>query len=127
MPPVTHVRIRGQAELERAFTQMRRETLAGIRPALLEVGKRVAEDAHNRAPSTISNIGGPWSQFRVGTTLKGVYIAPKQRNRGGSKRPNLGGLLLNVMEEAADAHRDELWRDLNFVVDAAAARSGLLL
>ena len=128
MAPVTEVRFRGQKELERAFAQMRREVLVGIRPALLEIGKVVAEDAHSRAQSEIRNVGdGPWSTFRIGATIKGVYVAPKRRNRGGSPRPNMGGLLLKVMEEAADAHRDEAWAKLNLLVDASAARSGLIL
>lgn len=128
MAPVTEVRFHGQKELERAFTQLRREVLVGIKPTLLEIGRVVAEDAHTRASSDIANMGnGPWSTFRIGATLKGVYVAPKRRRRGGSPRPNLGGLLLTVMEEAADAHRDEMWAKLNLLVDGAAARSGLLL
>lgn len=125
--PVTEVRIRGQRELERAYLQLRREVLVGIKPALLDIGRVVAEDAHRRAPSDITNVGDAWSQFRVGATVKGIYIAPKQRRRGGSPRRNMGGLLLKVMEEAADAHRDEAWEKLNLLVDGAAARSGLLL
>lgn len=127
MAPVTEVRFRGQRELERAFMQLRRDVLVGIKPALLEIGKVVAADAHSRAQSEIKNVGGPWSEFRIGATIQGVYVAPKRRNRGGSPRRNMGGLLLKVMEEAADAHRDEAWAKLNLLVDAASARSGLIL
>lgn len=128
MAPVTEVRFRGQKELERAFMQLRRDVLVGIRPALLEIGKVVANDAHVRAQREISNMGdSPWSDFRIGATIKGVYIAPKRRNRGGSPRRNMGGLLLKVMEESADAHRDEAWEKLNLLVDTSSARAGLIL
>ena len=125
--PVTEIRLRGQKELEAAFLQLRREVLVELRPALLDLGKGVAEDAGRYARSDISNVGDTWSQFRIGTTVRGVYVAPKARNRGGSKRRNMGGLLLDVMGKAADGHRDEMWKKLELLVDASAARSGLLL
>jgi hypothetical protein len=120
----TELKIKGQAELERAFLQLRRDVLVELKPAILEIANLVREDAQGRAGSEIANIGSKWQQMRVGVTIKGAYVAPRARNRGGSKRPNLAGELKDAMEEALEAKRSILDRRMNELVDVSAAKAG---
>lgn len=122
--PGEKIVIRGQRELEAAFMEVRRETFLGLKPALLAIGSTVKADAHNRADDEITNIGGDWSEFKIGATPRGVYVAPRRRNRGGSKRPNLAGLLRTVMQEAVDANAERTVAELDALVSAASAKGG---
>ena len=125
--PVGEIRIRGAAEVEKAFLDVRREVLAEIRPALRGIAKGVARDAENKAEANISHIGAKWSRMRIGVTVKTVYVAPKQRRHGGSPRKNLAPLLMNkAMQPALDENQDEIVRRLGEVVEVSAARHGFL-
>ena len=107
--------------------EVRRETFLGMKPALLRIGSVVKTDAHNRADDEITNIGGPWSEFKIGATVKGVYVAPrKRRTNAGSPRPNLAGLLRTVMQEAVDANQEKAVLELDALVSASGARAGFL-
>jgi len=107
--------------------QVRRETFIGMKPALLRVGTVVKTDSHNRADDQITNIGGPWSEFKIGGTVRGIYVAPrKRRGNTGSPRPNLAGLLRTVMQEAVDANQEKVVLELDALVSAAGARAGFL-
>jgi hypothetical protein len=120
-----HIRIRGQAELEAAFLQVRREVLAEIKPVLKEIGGEVAKDAQSRAGTEIRNIGPRWARMRVGVTMKGVYVAPTSKRRGGSPRPNLAGLLMDrAMQPALDAKQDAAYARLDELVNVSSARAG---
>jgi hypothetical protein len=120
-----HIRIRGQAELEAAFLQVRREVLAEIKPVLKEIGGEVAKDAQSRAGTEIRNIGSRWERMRVGVTMKGVYVAPTSKRRGGSPRPNLAGLLMDrAMQPALDAKQDAAYARLDELVNVSSARAG---
>lgn len=118
--------VKGQTDIERAFLQLRKEVLVGLKPAILEVANTVRVEAEQQAVSQIENIGPRWSQMRIGVTPKLAYVAPRARRRGGSPRPNLGGLLFTVMSTAADRHQDELFARLDELVTISAASSGLL-
>jgi hypothetical protein len=121
----TKIRIKGQAELERAFLQLRKEVLAELKPMLKEIGEEVRSDAQARAGADISHIGTRWDRMRTGVTLKGVYVAPTSRRRGGSPRPNLAGLLWDkAMEPARDEHEESVLRRAELLVDASAAFAG---
>jgi hypothetical protein len=130
VPAAAQIRIKGKAELEAAFMQLRRDVFVGLRPALVAVAEKVKTEAHAQAPSGISNIEdgtGNWSYFRLGTSAarQSVFVAPKARRSGGSPRPNLGGLLLVVMQRALDAHQEEIGLELTAMIDAAEAKAGL--
>jgi hypothetical protein len=62
--------------------------------------------------------------MRLGATMKGVYVAPKTRPHGGSKRPNLAGELMESMEGALDSKRDAVYAEVDALVTASAARQG---
>ena len=104
--------------------EVRRETFLGMKPALLQIAGNVRADAHTRADDEITNIGGPWSEFKIGATVKGVYVAPKRRRSAGNRRPNLAGLLRTVMQEAVDANAERVVAELDALVNTAGARAG---
>lgn len=119
------IRIKGKAELERAFKQLRREVLAELKPALREIADVVRRDAEQKAGAEIATIGPAWSRMRVGVSASGVFVVPKSRRRGGSPRPNLGPLLLDrAMQPALDENKAAVMARLDTLVDASAARSG---
>lgn len=119
------MRLKGGAELERAFLQLRREVLAELKPALREIADVVRSDAEQRAGANIENIGPRWQRMRVGVTAKVVYVAPTSRRHGGSPRPNLGGLLMDqAMQPALDANQEAVVARLDALVNASAAFAG---
>jgi hypothetical protein len=125
MAGAPQIRIRGAAELERAFLQLRREVLTEIKPALREIADAVRADAQQRAGAEISHIGPRWSRMRVGVTTKVVYVAPASRRRGGSPRPNLAGLLMNkAMQPALDAKQEAVMTRLDELINVSSARAG---
>ena len=85
--------VRGYSGLMRAFAQAERDVKLGLRHGLRDVAQPIAGTAEELARSRITNIGDQWPRMRVGVTQKVVYVAPRQRNKGGSKRRNLAGLL----------------------------------
>jgi len=123
--PYTGMRIKGAAELERAFLQLRKEVLSELRPALREIAEVVRDDATFPAQDQIRNIGPVWSQMRIGVTLRAVYVAPKARRRGGSPRPNLGGLLMDrALQPALDRNVENVMHRLDEVVSLSARKAG---
>ena len=119
-----HIIVRGRAELEKAFLELRREVLREIKPALLTAAEPARRDAETIARENISNLGYPWSQMRIGATPRGVYIAPKSKRRRGSRRPNLAPLLAKSMQQAADQNQEKVVKAISVAVDVAAARTG---
>ena len=126
MGPTVHVK--GAAELEKAFRDLRRDVLAELRPALLAAAEPVRRTAEEMAAGQVSNMTEPWSRMRVGATARhGVYVAPKSRRRGGSPRPNFGGLLLSrALLPAVEEKQGEVVNALEAAVTVAAARQGFL-
>lgn len=123
---VGEIVVRNRAELEKAFLQLRKDVVRGIKPALLEAAEPAKRDAEMLSTENISNIGTRWSRMRVGATVKGVYIAPKTKRSRGSKRPNLAPLLAQQMQQAADRNQEKVVKAIGDVVDVAAARNGFL-
>jgi hypothetical protein len=120
------IKIHGQEELERAFMAEKKEVLAGLKKEILAIGAFVRKDAQSNALAEISNIGPKWSRMRMGVTPVMAYIVPSARNRGGSPRPNLAGLLATAMQEAADKHGAEFLTRVDALIDATSAKNGFL-
>jgi hypothetical protein len=122
------VRVKGQKELERAFMELRRETLREIKPAILVAAEPVKREAEDLSVSNISNIGPVWSRMRVGATVKSVYVGLKVRKASGAgtPRPNLAGLLQAQMEAALDDKQEEVAQAVGLVVDESIARNGFV-
>lgn len=123
MPGASEVRIRGLAEMQRAFAKTNKDLSKDLRKTLREAAEPVRADAERRASSGISNIGNRWGRMRVGVTRNLVYVAPKERGRASRRnmairRPNLADLLMDrAMEPALDAHAGEIEREVGDALD----------
>jgi hypothetical protein len=104
---VTHVV--GLRELQRSLAAMDKGIRKDLRDTLKAAVEPVRSDAQRLATANIRHIGPRWSLMRVGVTSSLVYLAPKQRRRGGSPRPNLAQLLMNrAMQPALDESENEI-------------------
>lgn len=122
--PVTGVRVSGLRELQRACRASERDVRLGVRSKLREAAEPVRSTAEQLAVSSISNIGTTWSRMRTGVTASAVYVAPAARRRGGSPRPNLGGLLMReAMEPALEQRRGDVERAVEQAIDEIADRN----
>lgn len=127
MPATTGVRVKGFRELQRAFKQSPKDLRRESQKSLRDIGRIVADDAERFADSRIRNIGGAWSQMRVGVTQRLVYVAPKQRGTRNTTamRPNLAPLLMDrAMQPALDENRDEVDREFGHMLDRVVDRWG---
>lgn len=119
------IRIEGIRELNRAFAQISLEVKRDNVRKLREATEPARAKAEELAVSNIRNIGGRWSQMRLGVITRGVYLAPKARRRGGSPRPNLGGLLLKrSMLPAVREAQPEIVARLEVWLDGLAGQNG---
>ncbi len=107
MPATGAIRVEGLTELVDGFKHADRELGREVRGALKDTGEVVKVDAQGRAAHNIRNMTPQWSRMRLGITGGNiVYVVPGSRRRpGGSRRPNLAGLLGAQMQAAADANR----------------------
>jgi hypothetical protein len=101
------VKVSGLIELQRALKGLEKSVRRELRGELRDVAKPVADDAAAKSLNDIRNMQETpeWSRMRVGVTQSAVYIVPRQKRRGGnlgSRRPNLGNLLLREMTAALE-------------------------
>lgn len=87
--------IEGLREFQKNLAKIHKGAAKAVRDGIREAAKPVALRVEQRALGEIRNMGPPWHQIRIGAPAGQVYLVPKTRNRGGSKRPNLSRLLLN--------------------------------
>lgn len=119
------VRVKGLRETISAFDKMQGRAGNIIRAELAIVGEPVRSAAAALAVENIRNIGDDWSQMRLGIVTRAVYIAPKQRRRRGSPRPNLAVLLLErAMFPAVEQHEPEVIAALETAIDRLAVEGG---
>lgn len=124
--PFEGVRVQGYREASRAFAKMDAELKAELTGGLKEAGEPVRAEAETLAVSNIRNIGDRWSRMRLGVTTSVVYVAPSARNRGGSPRPNLAGLLMDkAMSPALQAKEPEVVALLDAMLGRLAGEAGL--
>lgn len=105
--------IQGYREISRAFGKLNRQFPKDLRRHLKEAAEPVRADAEVLAGTQIKNMGSgdPWTGMRVGGGTKLVYVAPRQRGKGGrhnprKRRPNLKDLLLKrAMEKSLENNR----------------------
>ncbi len=121
MPAEAAIRVRGLAELNRALKFADKETRLGIRKVERQVAEPVRVEAQELAARHISHIGTEWSRMRIGVTQKLVYVAPKQRRKKGTPRPNLAKLLMDkAMQPALDKHASEIEKNFEEALDQMA-------
>lgn len=117
------VRVEGLRELQRDFRKISRDLSRELRDALKEAAEPAREEAERLA--TEKGYGAKWSRIKTGVTVRGAYIAPAARRRGGSPRRNFGGLLWHVMDDAAEAKRPDIERSAERMLDRLTDENGL--
>jgi len=118
------VAVQGLRELQRALAAMPPEVKKGLGARLQKAAEPVRVESESNAVDEISNIGGRWSQMKIGVTGSAVYVAPAARRAGGSPRPNLKGLLLTAMIEALDDNSEKVLLAVDTMIDEIAAANG---
>ncbi len=119
-------RVEGLRELNRAFARSSGDVKKGMRAELRKVAEPVKPVATGLAQANIQNIGGRWSEFRIGVTQAAVYIAPKARRKSGSPRPNLAQLLLKKsMIPAVKSKEGDIERGFDEWINGINHRAGL--
>lgn len=126
------VRVEGLGDFQRALKELDVSLQRQLHDGLLEAAAPVADAAAVLALKGISGMkyarNSAWWEMRVGQSPGLVYIAPKQRGRkrGGSKRPNLAGLLVvKAMEPAAEQQHERVQAAVESTLAAAFAKAGL--
>lgn len=121
--------IGGLRDLLSTFRELEPALARAWRAGLKEVGEPVRAAAAAKAEENIShigaswargsvgNVGAPWAQMRIGASVDTVYVAPKSRNSGGSKRKNLAGLLEKQMDDALAEKTPETVALIELMVD----------
>jgi hypothetical protein len=125
--PFEGVEVQGLRDFYRALGTLERGTQAALRQGLLEGAEPVRVRAQSLAASQIRNMTSDWSKMKVGATAAAlVYVAPKARRKGGSKRPNLAGLLMKrAMRPALRQKQHEVERAVARAMSKAIHRAGL--
>jgi hypothetical protein len=115
------LRIRGADELERAFKQVRKEVLRGIRPALRLAAEPVRMDAETRFSgfSPRSARG-----YKVRVRMRGVAVEQSLGRTTGT-RPDFGSLQMQeALLPALDAKQAVVVRTFEQMVDRAGRKAG---
>lgn len=120
--PVSEIRVRGLRELQLACKLSESELGSILRVKLREAAEPVKADAEVLGPQRIRNLGPRWSHMRTGITLRTVYVAPAARRRQGSPRPNLAGLLMQVLAAAFERTSALVEAKLQEVIDEIVTR-----
>lgn len=128
MPAFEPIRVEGLTDLIKAFRAADAGLGREVRKTLLETGEVVKDAAQQKAGAGISNIGPRWSLMRLGMSGDALlYIVPASRNRGGSPRPNLAGLLLEkAMIPAAEENEELVRHEFENALDDLNANAGLV-
>lgn len=101
--------VRGVEALNKAFALADAEMRKGLPAVLKSLAQPIRTGAERRALA--EGIGTDWSQFRIGTTRRSVYIAPVERGTRlrPRKRPKFARFLkTTAMEPALNANRQEV-------------------
>lgn len=128
--------IGGLTDLLRTFRELPPELARAWRAGLKDVAEPVRVAAESNVETNVSHIGAvwargsignagaPWAQMRIGASVDTVYVAPRSRNRGGSKRPNLAGLLEKQMDDALEEKTPEVFARVELMVDRLIEEHG---
>lgn len=118
------VEIEGLREFQRNLAKINRGAAGAVRKGLRRAASPVAKHVQTVAVRDIRNVGPAWSRMRIGAPAGQVYIAPRARNRGGSPRPNMAGLLGHSMRSGVRDKRSEFIRDVEREFDDLARSAG---
>jgi hypothetical protein len=105
MPGAFTVELDGLVEMQRALRQLEPAILKQLNDDLKRAAEPVATTAEVLALNKIRNMrkSPRWSEFRVGSYVGLIYIAPRKRGTKvrSRQRPNLAGLLMDRAMEPA--------------------------
>lgn len=119
------IAIEGLSELQRDLRKYNTDLKKELKTTLAAAAEPIRVRAQSLAAASISHIGPTWQQMRIGVITSGVYLAPKTRGKGGSKRPNLAGLLMDdAMQPAVDSGADAVMAALEVMLDALGSDNG---
>ena len=118
------VEIEGLREFQRNLAKINRGAAGAVRKGIRRAASPVAKHVETVTVRDISNVGPQWSRMRIGAPAGQVYIAPRARNRGGSPRPNMAGLLGQSMRSGVRDKRTEFIRDVQREFDDLARSAG---
>jgi hypothetical protein len=128
------IQVDGFNDLDKALREIDLGLEKEMRAALLEIVEPIRRDAELLAVDEITGLhkqaasGDPkWSRMRVGRTVDGLYIAPKERGRqqGAGKRPQFGTTLVTkAMQPAFDRHGIEVDLKLEEMLDVVVREAG---
>jgi hypothetical protein len=106
----TGVKVKGLKELQRDFRRISKKVDKGLSAELKQAAEPVKTEAQQLALGRIRGMPRTprWAGMRIGVATGRVYVVPSARRRGGSPRPNLGGLLLEQMDAAVEAKQAEV-------------------
>jgi Holliday junction resolvasome RuvABC endonuclease subunit len=113
---------KGDKELERAFRQLRKETLAGLRPALRQVGEIV-----RREGQALFERYDPKSAagYRVVVRMRGVAVEQRYRRTTG-EHPEFGPLQMEkALVPALEANEENVTEAVDRLIDGAEIAAGL--
>lgn len=123
------IEVVGLKELERGLHAINRDVDRELRDGLRVIAQPVASLAGQLAGREVRNLLSPtaaidWWKMRVGFSSGVVYVAPATRNTGGSKRPNLAGLLAKPMQEAVDTSEPAIVAGVERIIDRLVEKYG---
>jgi len=119
------VKVTGLRELDRAFANYEKGVKREFRKELRVGAEPIRMRAESLALGNIANIGGTWSQMKIGVTVRSVYLAPVARRSIGPPRKNLAGLLLKrSMLPALEQGAGPLVASVDRWLDMLALRNG---
>lgn len=112
------LRVEGLEGLRRAFKAASAKESRELVKRLRKATEPVASSAESKASTLLKPGKVNWSAMRVGSTLTGSYIAPRQRGlrrfNAAKSRPKLAPRLLNLaMLPALEEHADSIERDVD--------------
>lgn len=94
------LKMHGAREVEHAFREVEVRTDRQLADEMKKLAEPIQKDAEARALAAMSNIASgraDWSRMKLGRRRLNIYIAEKQKSRGG---PGRGNVLPTLMDQA---------------------------
>ncbi len=126
---MAYIEIQGYVELDKALRELQFGLARGFREELKDASEPARIRSEQLAMSEISGMKRwktvNWSEFRLGATQQGVYLAPAHRRKTGKPRKNLAGLLMGkAMRPGAEQTMPEIAISVDRVLDSTITQAG---
>lgn len=120
MAAAATVRIQGLREVNRAFKRIDAQLAKEVKDELKKSAEPVAADAREHIGHYV---GASTSTIQPIALMGGVFVRQRQRKRGGN-RPDFGALQMRILLGAAFDHEDEIYRNVEHMLDWLARKEG---